>query len=133
MWRVVKQIPWEPVLIGMALGWFIGWLLTWVYYRQRMWVLHQRLWDYAERRSAFTNPEDKRLICPVCRSRSLHRSNRRSVATFIGILLGRAPYRCERCFNVSIHRAPWLNGEGKRVDSYDSLDRERRQFAEDLQ
>ena len=119
--------------IGVAVGLFVGWLATWIFFRQRNWVMQQRLWDYEDRRSAVCVAEDKNLICPVCHSRSLHRSANRGFGVFIGLLFRRAPYRCERCFAVTLHYAPWLFEQGSRSNTYAALTQERKRFAADLQ
>ena len=133
MWRVLNEITGHPVYIGVTAGLISGWLLSWIYFRQRIWVMQQRLWDYTERRTAMHSLEDKRFVCPVCRSHSLHRSNKRSPGVFVGMLFGRAPYRCERCFHVSLQRARSLYSHAKRIDTYQELAVERKQFNAELQ
>jgi hypothetical protein len=109
-----------------------GSLLAWLYFRQRIWVMEQRLSDYAERRGALNLLEGKPLTCPICLSRALHRSNKRSVGVFFGRLIGRVPFRCSRCFHVSLHRSKTRYAQGKRIDTREELDTERKQFSEEL-
>jgi len=132
MWTLLQSAPAHSIAIAVAGGLFAGWLLAWLYFRQRIWVMEERLVDYAERRGALNALEERGLVCPVCRSRALHRSNKRSVGVFFGRLTGRVPYRCARCFHVSLHWSKTRYWQGKQIDTRGSLTVERKQFAEEL-
>lgn len=132
MWKLLEMNQAQTVVSSIAGGFLLGWLLAWAYFRQRIWVMQQRLRDYSERRATISTFEEKRLTCPVCRSHSLHRSNKLNFSVITGMLFGRTPYRCERCFTVSLQKGPSLYARGKRVDTYGGLAGERQQFASDL-
>ena len=118
--------------IAAAVGLLLGWLLAWLYFRTRIWVMEERLLDYAERRGALNALEEKRLVCPVCRSRALHRSNKHSLGVFFARFVGRVPYRCSRCFSVSLHWSKTRYWQGKQIDTRGDLTAERKQFAKEL-
>lgn len=132
MWTLLQSVPALRIAIAVAGGLFAGWLLAWLYFRARISVMEERLLDYAERRGALNALEEKTLVCPVCRSRVLHRSNKRSVGVFLGRLVGRVPYRCARCFQVSLHWSKTRYWQGKQIDTREELTAERKQFAEEL-
>jgi hypothetical protein len=109
-----------------------GWLLAWLYFRSRIWVMEERLLDYAERRGALNAIEERRLVCPVCHSRALRRSNKHSLSVFLGRLIGRAPYRCSQCFQLSLHWSKTRYWQSKQIDTRRVFTAERKRFAEEL-
>lgn len=132
MWSLLHSALANNLAIASGGAFLAGFVFGWLFFRQRVWVMEQRLSDYAERWSRLDAIEVKRLVCPVCRSRALHRSSTRNFSVAVGRAFGRYPYRCERCFSVSLHRGSSTYTLAKRVDTYRDLDEERRQFEEDL-
>jgi len=133
MWSLLHDASAHSVAIGVAAGLLAGWALGWFYFRQRIWVMQQRLSDYAERRNMLDSIEGNRLVCPVCKSRSLHRSSVRSFGVAVGMAFRRYPYRCERCFSISMHRGQTSYALGAKVDTQENLKTERKQFEVELQ
>lgn len=132
MWTLLQSAPAIRIFIAAAAGLIVGLLLAWTYFRQRIWVMEQRMQDYAERRGALNAIDQKAVVCPVCLSRAMHRSNKRSLGVFFGRWIGRVPYRCSRCFHVSLHRSKTRYSLGKRIDTPGDLASERKQFADEL-
>src|SRR5207253_9977998 len=64
MWTLMQSAPALSIAITFASGSLAGWLLAWLYFRLRIWVMEQRLSDYAERRGALNALEQKRLVWP---------------------------------------------------------------------
>lgn len=132
MRNLFQDNPALSILIAAAGGLLAGLLLALFYFRERIWVMEQRLADYAERRGAVKALEVKAVVCPVCLSKAMHRSNKRSVGVLFGRFIGRVPYRCERCFNVSLHWSKLTYSVSKRLDTRDNLAAERKKFADEL-
>lgn len=132
MWRLLQGAPAHNLVIAIC-GLAAGWLLAWFYFRQRIRIMEMRLSDYSERREALYAADVKHLICPVCKSRAMHRSNKRSPGVLIGMMFGRVPFRCERCFVVSMHWARTAYAIGKHIDTPEKLKDERNKFTADLE
>jgi hypothetical protein len=120
MWAALAH---NAVLVAAVGGSLAGWASAFLYFRQRIWVMEQRLTDYAARRLAVAALDAKGLICTVCKSRALHRSNKRTFGVVVGMAFGRFPYRCERCFSVSLHRGRTSYALAKRLDTYERSER----------
>src|ERR1700692_1096068 len=112
MWTLLQRAP--ALIAGGLLG---VWFLAWLYFRSRIWVMEERLLDYAERRGALNAIEERRLVCPVCHSHTLHRSNKHSLSVFLERFIGRAPYRCSRCFQVSLQWSKTRYWQSKQIDT----------------